>query len=419
MRASVGRSEISGKVKAPSSKSYTHRALVCASMAHGKTSIVSPLTSDDTEATLGVIGRLGVRVRLNGMCWDVLGGDLREPGVDLFCRESGTTLRFMTAICSLVRGRSRLTAGPSLQRRPINPLIESLRGLGVDCRCDGEFPPVIVLGGLRGGGTEIRGDISSQFVSAILLVSPLAREPVTLRLKTPLESKPYVLMTMDTQRKFGVEIEVSEDLSLYQIERQEYQPTEYEVEGDWSSGAFLLASGAIAGEVEVQNLNPNSLQADRRILDLLETMGARVSVAGNRISVSRRGLEALSTDVSNCPDLFPTLSVLCSLARGRSVISGIGRLRLKESDRVEAMSTGLRKAGITITPREDEVVIEGGQPKTAMIDPMGDHRIAMAFGLLGLACERIVVEDSECVKKSYPLFWSDLSNLGGRVDVES
>jgi len=419
MRASIQRSEVSGKVRAPSSKSYTHRALVCASIAEGKSRITSPLTSDDIEATLDVVRKLGVQVNLNPDGWVVLGGDLGEPRVELFCRESGATLRFMTAVCSLVRGRSKLTAGPSLQRRPIKPLVDALRELGVDCNCEGESPPVTVAGGLRGGQAEIRGDISSQFVSAILLVSSLAEEPVTLRLRTPLESKPYVMMTMDTQQRFGVKVEASKDLNVFRVKRQAYSPAEYEVEGDWSSAAFLLASGAIAGEVEILNLNPASLQADGRLLDLLKTMGARVRVAENVISVGRGELEALSTEVSDCPDLFPALSVLCSLAKGRSVISGVGRLRLKESDRVEAMTAGLRRAGITVASGADRVVIEGGRPKAAVVDPRGDHRIAMAFGLLGLACERIVVEDAECVEKSYPSFWSDLVSLGARVGLES
>jgi len=419
MRVSVRRSEIWGRVEAPPSKSYTHRAVVCASMARGETRIISPLTSDDTEATLDVVGNLGVQVRLDSQEWAIRGREMKEPQADLFCRESGTTLRFMTAICSILRGRSRLTAGSSLRRRPIRPLVDALRTLGVDCHCDGEFPPVIVNGGLRGGKTEIRGDISSQFVSAVLLVSCMAEEPVTLRLTTPLESRSYVLMTMDTQRRFGVEVEGSENLSLYRVERQEYVPTEYKVEGDWSSAAFLLAAGAIAGTVEVRNLNPSSLQADRKMLELLEAMGAGVTVRRGVIRVSRADLEPLSTDVSDCPDLFPTLAVLCSLTRGKSVIHGIRRLRLKESDRVDAMTDGLRRAGVAISPQEDEVVIVGGQPKAAVIDPRDDHRIAMAFGLLGLACERVIVEDAECVEKSYPLFWSDLTSLGGRVEVES
>jgi len=419
MRASIQRSEVSGKVRAPSSKSYTHRALVCASLAEGKSRITSPLTSDDIEATLDVVRKLGVQVNLNPDGWVVLGGDLGEPRVELFCRESGTTLRFMTAVCSLVKGRSKLTAGPSLQRRPIKPLVDAFRELGVDCSCEGESPPVTVVGGLRGGKAEIRGDITSQFVSAILLVSSLAEEPVTLRLRTPLESKPYVLMTMDTQLRFGVKIDASKDLNVFRVERQAYSPAEYEVEGDWSSAAFLLASGAIAGEVEVLNLNPASLQADVRILDLLKTMGVRVRVAENVISVGRGELGALSAEVSDCPDLFPALSVLCSLAKGRSVISGVGRLRLKESDRVEAMTAGLRSAGITVASDADRVVIEGGRPKAAVVDPRGDHRIAMAFGLLGLVCERIVVEDAECVEKSYPSFWSDLVSLGAEVGLES
>ena len=213
MKASISKSEIKGTVIAPSSKSYTIRGLTCAALAPGESELIHPLGSDDTEASLNVMRRLGVRINQQKDRWLVSGGHLHAPDTDLFCGESAATLRFMTAICSLVPGRCHLTAGPSLSRRPVRPLVDALRQLGVNCSSQGDLPPVTVDGGrLKGGATELPGDISSQFVSALLFIAPLAEEGMTIRLTTPLESKPYVLMTLDCLKAFGIEVRYSADL---------------------------------------------------------------------------------------------------------------------------------------------------------------------------------------------------------------
>ena len=217
MEAIIKKSEIEGKIIAPPSKSYTHRALICAALAKGKSRIISPLISDDTEATISVLRKLGIEIKMNEDSIEVEGGSLREPKEDLFCGESGTTMRLMTAICSLVNGKCKLTGGPSLSQRPIKPLIEGLKQLGINCSCNGQFPPVLVNGELNDGVVEIPGNISSQFISGLLLVAPLAKQDVTIKLTTELESKSYVLMTIETQKKFGIEVEVSEDLRLFHV----------------------------------------------------------------------------------------------------------------------------------------------------------------------------------------------------------
>ena len=270
MRVSVRKSEVRGRVRAPSSKSYTLRGLMCAALAKGESEIIHPLSSDDTEASLNVLAELGIRVRRNEDSWRVTCGGFHEPDADLFCGDSAATLRFMSAICSLVPGKCRLTAGPSLSMRPVKTLVDSLRQLGVNISCQDEVAPVIVEGGgLRGGVAELPGDISSQFVSALLFISPFADEGVKIRLTTPLESKPYVLMTLDCLEKFGIEVDCSRDLTQFEVAKQAYRPTEYTVEGDWSSASYFLALGAMSGEVEVENLDSQSLQGDRMILGFL------------------------------------------------------------------------------------------------------------------------------------------------------
>jgi 3-phosphoshikimate 1-carboxyvinyltransferase len=419
MRASISKSEIVGRVTAPSSKSYTIRGLMCAALARGESEIIHPLTSDDTEASLGVLNKLGVYVNQKEEVWRVTGGNLRTPDTDLFCGESAATLRFMTAICSLIPGKCRLVAGPSLSQRPVRPLVEALRQLGVNCSCQGELPPVTVEGDeVKGGLTELPGDISSQFVSALLFISPFAEDDVTIRLTTPLESKPFVLMTIDCLRKFGIEVEYSRDLEEFKTSKQSYKPGRYSVEGDWSSASYLLALGAISGEVEVENLNPNSLQGDKVILEFLKDMGASVIISKDSVKVCRSKLKAIRADLTDCIDLLPTVAVLAAVADGTSELTGIGRARIKESDRVAAVREGLEKMGIEVTEGKDRMTIVGGHPRGSVIDSRDDHRIAMAFSLPGSAVGATIIDDAECVAKTYPEFWDVLKSIGGEVKID-
>ena len=419
MKASVSKSEIAGKVTAPSSKSYTIRGLVCAALARGESEIINPLSSDDTEASLDVLSKIGVDVHRQVESWRVDGGNFSAPGTDLFCSESAATLRFMTAACSLVPGKCRLTAGPSLSARPVRPLVEALKQLGVNCSCQGELPPVTVEGGtFKGGVTQLPGDISSQFVSALLFTSPLAQKDVTIRLTTPLESKPFVLMTLDSMQWFGVTVAFSEELDEFEILGQTYRPTRFRVEGDWSSASYFLALGALCGGVEVENLNPEGLQGDRVILDFLRDMGARIVVGEDSVQVSRSTLNAIQADLSDCIDLLPTVAALAAVADGVSELTGIDRARLKESDRVAAVREGLERMGVEVTERKNNLAITGGQPKGALIDSRNDHRIAMAFSLLGSVAGETVIDNAECVSKTYPQVWDVLKSIGGEVILD-
>jgi len=415
MRISIYKSEVKGKTRAPSSKSYAIRGLMCAALAKGESQIIHPLSSDDTDAALNVLSQVGIQIQQKEDLWPVTGGSFHQPNADLFCGDSAATLRFMTALCSLVPGRCRLVAGPSLSKRPVKPLIQALRQLGADVSCQGEVAPVIVNGGkLKGGVAELPGNISSQFVSALLLVAPLAEDDVVIRLTTPLESKPYVLMTLDCLEKFGVKVESSLELTEFKVSRQTYKPAKYRVEGDWSSASYLLALGAVSGEVVVENLNRQSLQSDKIILDFLRGMGAWVDINGDSVTVRKSRLKAIQANLSDCIDLLPTMAVLAAVADGVSQFIGIDRARLKESNRVSALREGLERMGIKVTEKSNRLIITGSKLKGAVIDSKGDHRIAMAFSILGAVSGDTIIDGAECVSKTFPEFWSMLKGIGVR-----
>lgn len=416
---------------APPSKSYTLRGVICAALAQGESRIINPLGSDDTDAARDVLGKVGIGVTEDEDGWRVDGGYFKVPSEDLFCRESAVTLRFMTAISSLIPGRCHLTAAPSLARRPIEPLLKAMQHLDISCRQDADQAITVNGGRLRGGLTELPGNISSQYVSALLLISPFAEEGMTVRLTTNLESQPYVQMTTECLDKFGIKVLASSDFREYRIKKQRYKPADYIVEGDWSSASYLLAAGALAGEIEVTNLNPKSLQGDKAIAGYLKQMGADIAIKKGSLVVKKSRLKALEADLADCTDLLPTVAVLAATAEGTSRLTGIARARLKESDRPSALAEGLTRMGIDVVESEDRLVITGslselsgfgvrrGIPglEASSIDSRGDHRIAMAFSLLGLVAGSTIIDDAECVSKTYPEFWETVKSIGGEVEL--
>ncbi len=418
MKASIYKSEIAGKVIAPSSKSYTIRGLMCAALAKGESEIMHPLSSDDTEAAINVLRQVGVGVCQEEDLWRISGGNFHQPDTDLFCGESAATLRFMTAICSLIPGKCKLCPGSSLAKRPVEPLVQALRQLGVDCLYRDEEASIVVEGGgLRGGVAELPGNVSSQFVSALLLIAPLAEEGVRIRLTTLLASKPFVLMTLDCLQRFGMKIKASEDFREFEVLKQTYKPAKYRVEGDWSSASYLLALGAICGEVEAENLNPKSLQGDKIILDFLRDMGAWVEVNKNSVVVRKSKLNAIRADLSDCIDLLPTMAVLAAVADGESEFITIERARIKESNRVSALREGLERMGIKVREEGNKLTVTGSEPKGSVIDTKSDHRIAMAFSILGSVAGETIIDGAECVSKTFPQFWNVLKSIGGKVEI--
>jgi 3-phosphoshikimate 1-carboxyvinyltransferase len=240
---------------------------------------------------------------------------------------------------------------------------------------------------------------------------------MTIKLTTPLESRPYVMMTLETMHWFGITVSFDENLDKFEILPQKYKPTKFQVEGDWSSASYLLALGAMGGEIEVNNLDMQSLQGDRMLVQYLRDMGTHTIAGRNSINIVKSNLKAIKADLSDSIDLLPTMAVLAAVAEGTSVFTGIERARIKESDRVAAVAEGLARMGIRVTADTKKLTITGGKPKGALIDSKGDHRIAMAFSLLGAICGNTVIDGAECVAKTYPEYWDVYQNLGGKVEL--
>jgi 3-phosphoshikimate 1-carboxyvinyltransferase len=400
----------------------TIRALMCAALSDGESKIIHPLVSDDTNAATAVLTQVGAVIRQEGDVWKVTGGTLHAAQADLDCGESAATLRFMTAICSFIPGHHRLIGGPSLSKRPVGALVDALQKLGVTISAaKSGTPPVTIEGGaFQGGVTEIPGDVSSQFISALLLASPLTQKGVTIKLTTPLTSQPYVLMTLWCLKQFGVYIRQEGD--KFTILPQKYIPTSIEIENDWSSASYFLALGALSEDgVLIHNLKLVSLQGDRVMLDFLRNMGARVQVSGTNIIVNHGQLKGIHADLSDCIDLLPTIAALAALAKGTTELTGIKQARLKESDRVAAVRKGLVKLGVAVDEDENSLTITGGKSvkkKPVVINSHDDHRIAMAFSVLGAASGNVVIDGAECVTKTFPTYWDEFKKIGGEVQLD-
>ncbi|MEM3402963.1 MAG: 3-phosphoshikimate 1-carboxyvinyltransferase [Nitrososphaeria archaeon] len=415
MKAIVKRSSIEGFFRPPPSKSITHRALVIAGLAKGTSRIIAPSICDDTLATIEALERLGIKTVLEEGKLTIEGGKFTAPKEEIFCRSSGTTLRFMTAVCTLVGKECRLTGSEGLMRRPMEPLLEALRQLGVECYR--ERLKISVKGKPKSGQVNIRGDISSQFISALLLISPLIEGGVLISSQTEIQSLPYISLTLDVQSKFGVEVKNIEN-RRFEVFPQEYKATTLTVEGDWSSAAYVLTAAALTGRIIAEGLNLGSLQADKALINLMKKMGARIRIDEKSITVERSPLKPIEFDISNCPDLFPAACVLCSQAGGSSLITGVERLKSKESNRLEAMETCLKSMNIKVEKELNAIRISGSKAHGSRIYPYNDHRIAMACAILGLVAEgQTVIENAECVTKSFPEFWNVISSLNANVQV--
>jgi 3-phosphoshikimate 1-carboxyvinyltransferase len=417
--------KLKGEVYAPSSKAYTQRMLIAAALSHGTSKISGPLVSDDTEATLRAVTSLSAKVKAAEDCWTVEGArPLKGAQTPIDCRESGATLRFMIPVAALAPESSVFVLGKSLERRPIEPLLQSLKQLGVEAHSQrlGGKPSIVVQGGgISGGKTTMRGDISSQFISGLMFACPIARADTEIALSAPLESKGYVKMTKAVLAEHDIKVFISEEFDHLRIpSNQTYKPCDHRVPGDFSSAAFLLAAAAIThSEVSVKNLHYGTVQGDKAILGILKQMGVNGKVHKDHVEIDGKGglLEALDVDARDIPDLVPVCTVLACYAKGTSKIHDAHRLRYKESDRLLSLYLELKKMGAQITMEESSLTVKGPcELHGAMIDPHNDHRIAMACAVAALgASGKTKIQNPECVRKSYPRFFSDLRELG--VDV--
>jgi 3-phosphoshikimate 1-carboxyvinyltransferase len=346
---------------------------------------------------------------------DGCGGKIPASQADLFVGNSGTTIRFLTAMVTLGHGTYRLAGIPRMHQRPIGDLAEALRQLGSDVTCEspGDCPPVVVrASGLRGGTAKIRGDISSQFLSGLLMAVPLAAQPVSVSVEGKLVSIPYVLMTVGVMSSFGVHNFSGKPTGCYVHAPQPYRGTCYEIEPDASAASYFWGAAAInAGRVEVEGLSSHKLQGDVKFVDCLEQMGCLVSREQSSITVEGRPLRGIDVDMNDISDTVQTLAVVALFADGPTTIRNVAHIRHKETDRIGDLARELRKLGASVEERADGLTITPGPLRGAAIDTYNDHRMAMSFALAGLRIPGVVIRNPGCTAKTYPHFFEDLKRL--------
>lgn len=413
MDKSVSAGCINGIIAPPSSKSYAQRAIALALLAQGQSVLRNIEFCKDTRSALSCIKALGAKVEQLDESTIAIEGGLSPQSNTLYVGESGLATRLFTPLASLWHEAITIQGEGTLLHRPMLMMIEPLRALGVNVRDGGGYLPIVVQGPIHGGEIEVDGSISSQFITGLLLSLPLAEEDTTLHVNSPV-STPYIDMTIDTARLFGIEIMHKEDYTEFFIEGgQTYTPADIAIEGDWSGASTILVAGAIAGEVTVKNISTLSKQADTAIIRALERAGAGIVIEQDSITITKRPLRAFTFDATNAPDLFPALAALAAAAEGVSTIIGTNRLRHKESDRAETLRQEYEKLGIEIDINEDDVMkIRGGKINPATVYSHGDHRIAMSLAVSALRCAgEVTIQEAECVEKSYPTFFEDLESL--------
>lgn len=403
---------VDATVTLPGSKSITNRALVCAALAEGRSEIHGALDADDTVAMVRSLRALGVGVDRSG---DVL---VVEPAArfahaDVDANQSGTTARFLLPVLALDDQRRLLDGDAQLRARPMHPAFEALRALGVVVEEGGEpgHLPVAVQGPVRSGTVSLSGDVSSQFLSGLLLAAPAVDGGLEVQVTTGLISRPYVDMTLAVMQVFGAEIDAAED--RWRVAPGRYRPTRYAVEPDASAASYAWAAALVTGgAVTVPGLHRGSLQGDVAFAEVLERMGAEVEWHDDAVTV-RAGptLRGIDVDMAHISDTVPTLAVLAALAEGPTTIRGVGFIRGKESDRIQAPVDELRRCGIDAETTFDGMVIRPGPVQPAVFESYGDHRMAMAFALLGLAVPGVEIRDPDCVAKTFPGYWDLLEAL--------
>lgn len=411
---------IDGVVRPPGSKSITNRALVCAGLAAGDSELSGVLFADDTEAMLGCLAGLGVGIRRNESTGSVtVSGVGGQPGADgalLDARLSGTTSRFIAPFAALGNSTVVLDGEPQLRARPMGVLLDALGQLGASIEPLGEpgFLPVQIDGsGLGGGEVDLSGDISSQFLSGLLMAAPAMRAGLRVHLTTELVSKPYVDLTLGVMADFGVTA-ANDSYRDLEVTPQSYQPLDnYQIEPDASAASYFLAAAAVTGgKVRVEGLGRSTAQGDIRLVDVLERMGATVRWEDHAVELTGPSqLKGVDVDMADFSDVAQTLAVVASRATNPTRVTGIGFIRGKETDRLAAVVTELNRLGIEATEDPDGFTINPGEARPAVVQTYDDHRMAMSFAILGLVSAGVVIADPHCVAKTYPGFWQDLEAL--------
>ncbi len=430
---------LKGTIDAPPSKSYTHRAIICAALSKGQSTLTNYLESNDTNETISTLKKFGIGIEKQSGQLKIKGNEnlnnvsSEEKNIVIdTIKESGSTLRFLIPVACISKAKKPIIfiRKGRLKDRPVEPLMNALSKLGAifeikeikenkdnkdDNRKNNENKKelITIYHGITGRKTDIPGNISSQFITGFLFACARAENDTEINLTTEIESKSYVEITIDILNDFGIKVDVSEDMRKFMIPgNQHYKHRAYIIEGDYSSAAFLLAAGAINGNIVVQNLNTNSKQGDREILNILKRMDANIEVNKDNIRITKSELKGIEIDARNIPDLVPICAVLGCFAAGETKIFNAERLRIKESDRLGAITIELKKMNANIKETKDGLIIKKSNLKGAIIDPHNDHRIAMSCAIAGLNADgETIINNAECVNKSYPSFFEDIEKL--------
>ncbi len=411
-------SVLSGTIQSISSKSHAHRVLICAALSQNPTKIYCNVMSKDIAATIACLKSMGTEIIIDGDTITVIPTEFNKDS-SLDCNESGSTLRFLMPVVSALGMNAIINGRGRLPQRPISPLKEEMEKKGVTFHTDSKFP-LHLTGQLKSGEYEIQGNISSQFITGLLFALPILQGDSKLKLIPPVESKSYLDITVSVLRQFGIEIQEKENLYIIKGNQKYTAPKEIRVEGDWSNASFFLCAGALCEKgVTVTDLDTNSPQGDKKILDVLKNMGADVNISGNEITVKKNKLNGITVDASDIPDAVPTISVVATACEGDTTIINAGRLRIKESDRIASVMDMLSTVGADVMETDDGIIIRGGNILTGgTVNGYNDHRIVMSASILSSLCkDKVIITDSNAVEKSYPDFFTDFNNMGGNANV--
>lgn len=406
-----------GEISAIASKSDAHRAIICSALADVKTKVHISHISKDIEATLSCIKRMGADFVKRNSIYEILPITKVTQNVVLDCGESGSTLRFLLPILAALGCGATFVGSGRLPERPMGLIVDLLKAHGNSF--SSSKLPITVSGKTENGVFDIAGNVSSQFISGLLFALPLLKRESIIRLTSNLQSSAYVSMTVDTLKRFGINIAERENEFVVNATESFTSPKEYVVEGDWSNAAFFMVLGAIGGDVKIRNLNLDSHQSDKMILDVLSLAGVNYVISENEIAIAKSEIKPFDFDVSQSPDLFPVLSILASASNGKSTLYNAGRLRIKESDRIKTTKELILNIGGSAEETDDSLIIYGsGKLRGGTVDSYNDHRIAMSAFCASAICENdVILKDAKAIDKSYPSFMEDFEKIGGVFDV--
>ena len=409
-------SPLKGEIAAIPSKSVAHRMLICAALADGPTTLRIPKTSDDIDATADCLRALGAAITINNEDYIVEPIAQIENIPLLDCGESGSTLRFLLPVAAAAADRCRFDGHGRLPDRPLSDLTDAMKEHGVSF--DGEKLPFTIGGRLRGGIYRLPGNVSSQYITGLLLALPLCEEDSVIELTTALESASYIDITLSVLKTFGITVHCERNRYIIPGKQVFRSPGTLPVEGDWSNAAFFLTAAALNNDITMTGLNPNSAQGDRKIIALLEQLGAVTQKDNGRLTLRSDELKGCTIDIQDTPDLLPVLSVAAAFAQGKTTFINAARLRLKESDRLASSAAMIENLGGRAEVGEDELTVYGTGLIGGTVESCNDHRIAMSAAVAATRCSKpVTILHAEAVKKSYPGFYNDYNKTGGKAHV--